>query len=159
MTIEDSIEVAKALEQSGVDALVLSGGYTSKTPFYLMRGEIPVWDMTKVEKNILQKIAIGSFGRFIIRKYAFTENFFMPLALQVRKAVKMPLVYVGGVVSRSGIEEVMTENFDMIALGRALIHDPDFIIKMQDGTIQTSECNQCNKCVVEMDRAGVRCVL
>ena len=159
LTIEDSIEVAKALEQSGVDALVLSGGYTSKTPFYLMRGEIPVWDMTKVEKNILQKIAIGSFGRLIIRKYAFTENFFMPLARQVRKAVKMPLVYVGGVVSKSGIEEVMTENFDMIALGRALIHDPDFILKIKDGTIEKSECNQCNICVAEMDRNGVRCVL
>lgn len=159
LLIEDSVEVAKALEQSGVDALVLSGGYTSKTPFYLMRGEIPVWDMMKVEKNFFQKMAIASFGRFIIRRYTFTENFFMPLALQVRKAVKMPLVYVGGVVSKSGIEEVMTENFDMIALGRALIHDPDFILKVKDGSIEKSDCNQCNKCVAEMDKDGVRCVL
>jgi 2,4-dienoyl-CoA reductase-like NADH-dependent reductase (Old Yellow Enzyme family) len=159
LTIEDSVEVAKALEQSGVDALVLSGGYTSKTPFYLMRGDIPVWDMTKVEKNILQKIAIASFGRFIIRKYTFTENFFIPLARLVRKAVKMPLIYVGGVVSRSGIEEVMAENFDMIALGRALIQDPDFILKVKDGSIEKSDCNQCNKCVAEMDRDGVRCIL
>ncbi len=158
-TIVDSIEVAKALEYAGVDALILSGGYTSKTPFYLMRGDIPIWDMTKVEKNWLQKIAIASFGRFIIRKYDFTENFFMPLALQVRKAVQLPLVYVGGVVSRQGIEDIMKEKFDMIALGRALIHDPDFILKIQDGSIQKSECNQCNICVAEMDRGGVRCVL
>lgn len=159
LTNEDAIEVAKALENAGVDALVLSGGYTSKTPFYLMRGEIPIWDMAKVEKNVLQKIAIVSFGRFIIRKFDFEENFFLPFAKKIRKAVKMPLIYIGGVISKSGIEEVMNENFDMIALGRALIHDPDFILNIQNGTVEKSECNQCNICVAEMDRGGVKCVL
>lgn len=159
LTIEDSIEISKALEQAGVDALVLSGGYTSKTPFFLMRGEIPIWDMTKAEKNVLQKIAIFSFGRFIIRKFDFEENFFLPLAKKIRAAVKMPLIYVGGVVSKSGIELVMKENFNMIALGRALIHDPDFILNIQNGSVEKSECNQCNICVAEMDRGGVRCVL
>lgn len=159
LTIDESIEIAKALEQAGVDALILSGGFTSKTPFYLMRGDIPIWSMAKAEKNWLQKIAIATFGRFIIRKYEFNENFFLPLALQVREAVKLPLVYVGGVISKAGIEEIMSEKFDMIALGRALIYDPDFILKIKDGSVQKSECNQCNICVAEMDRGGVRCVL
>ncbi len=159
LTIEDSIEVSKTLEQAGVDALVLSGGYTSKTPFFLMRGDIPIWDMTKAEKNVLQKVAIFSFGRFIIRKFDFEENFFLPLARRIRAAVKMPLIYVGGVISKSGITEVMNENFDMIALGRALIHDPDFILNIQNGSVEKSECNQCNICVAEMDRGGLRCVL
>ena len=47
----------------------------------------------------------------------------------------------------------------MIALGRALIHDPDFILNIQNGSVEKSECNQCNICVAEMDRGGVRCVL
>jgi 2,4-dienoyl-CoA reductase-like NADH-dependent reductase (Old Yellow Enzyme family) len=159
LTIEESIEIAKSLEKNGVDALILSGGYTSKTPFYLMRGGIPIWSMAKAEKNWLQKMAIVTFGRFIIRKYKFNENFFLPLALKVREAVQMPLVYVGGVISSSGIDEIMKEKFDLIALGRALIHDPDFILKIKDGSVQKSECNQCNICVAEMDRGGVRCVL
>lgn len=159
LTIDDAVEVAKAMEKAGVDALVLSGGYTSKTPFYLMRGDIPIWGMAKSEKNFLQKIAIVSFGRFIIRKFNFEENFFLPLAKKIREAVKMPLVYIGGVVSKSGIEEVMNEDFEMIALGRALIHDPDFILNIQNGSVEKSECNQCNICVAEMDRGGVRCVL
>jgi len=159
LTIDDSIKVAQALEEAGVDALVLSGGYTSKTPFYLMRGGIPIWNMAKAEKNILQKIAIISFGRLIIRKFEFKENFFLPLAKKIREAVKIPLVYIGGVISKQGIEQVMDENFDMIALGRTLIHDPDFILNIQNGTVEKSECNQCNICVAEMDRGGVRCVL
>jgi len=159
LTIEESVKIAKALEQAGVDALILSGGITSKTPFYLMRVGIPIWSMAKAEKNWLQKIAIATFGRFIIRRYEFNENFFMPLALKVREAVKMPLVFVGGVISKDGIEQIMKEKFEMIALGRALIHDPEFILKIKDGSIQKSECNQCNICVAEMDRGGVRCVL
>ena len=71
----------------------------------------------------------------------------------------MPLVYLGGVVSRPGMEEVLSEGFDLIAMGRALIHDPDLVLKLEAGTWQRSPCNQCNQCVAEMDRAGVRCVL
>ena len=46
-----------------------------------------------------------------------------------------------------------------IAIARALIHDPEFLLKLKDGKILRSECNRCNKCVVEMDRNGVKCVL
>jgi 2,4-dienoyl-CoA reductase-like NADH-dependent reductase (Old Yellow Enzyme family) len=159
LTIEDSCIFAKHLEQAGVDALVLSGGYTSKTPFYLMRGDVPLKDMIKSEESFPQKMALAIFGRFIIRKYNFEENFFLPLALQIRQSVQMPLVYLGGIVSGQGIEQVMDAGFEMIALARALIHDPDFLIKVRKGEVEKSECNHCNICVAEMEGSGVRCVL
>jgi 2,4-dienoyl-CoA reductase-like NADH-dependent reductase (Old Yellow Enzyme family) len=52
----------------------------------------------------------------------------------------------------------MDAGIDMIALGRPLIHDPDFILKLRSGKITETECDRCNKCIVEMDREGVRCV-
>jgi len=159
LEIGEAVEIAKKLEQAGVDALVLSGGFTSKTPFYLMRGDVPLWEMIKAEKQWQHKAAFAVFGRFIIGKYEFSENFFMPLARQLRQAVKMPLVYLGGVVSSEGVEQVMKEGFDMIAIGRALIHDPDFILSVAKDPGHISECNHCNICVAEMDRGGVRCVL
>ncbi len=159
LTIEDSLVFAQALEAAGVDALVLSGGFTSKTPYYLMRGEVPWWQMVLAEHNFPTKIAMALFSRIIIQKYTFEENFFLPLARQIRKTVKMPLVYLGGVVSRKGVDEVIEEGFDMVAIGRALIHDPDFIIKIKQDPAHVSPCNHCNLCVTEMDRGGVRCVL
>lgn len=159
LTIDESVILSLALEAAGVDALVLSGGFTSKTPFYLMRGDVPLWRMIKAERQWQHKAAFAVFGKFVIGKYKFTENFFMPLSSQIRKAVKMPLVYIGGVVSAKGIEQVMDAGFDMIALGRALIHDPDFILKVKENPAHVSECNHCNICVAEMDRNGVRCVL
>ncbi|MBP6978048.1 MAG: NADH:flavin oxidoreductase [Bacteroidales bacterium] len=159
LTIKDSVEVAKALEKAGVDALVMSGGFTSITPFYLMRGDVPLWEMVKAEKDVAQKLAMLLFGRFIMRKFTFEENFFMPMALKIREAVTMPLAYIGGVCSKDGIERAMDAGFDMIALARAVIHDPDFLLKIRDGRVSVSECNHCNICVAEMDRGGVRCVL
>lgn len=158
-SIEDCIETAKALEQEGVNAIVLSGGYTSKTPFYLMRGDVPKKGMVEVEKNRLQKVAISVFGSFVMQTIPFEENYFMSLALEVRKEVQIPLVYLGGAVSSQGIHEIMSQGFDAIAVGRALIHDPHFLAKIQMNDGHISPCNHCNECMVEMDRGGVKCVL
>ncbi len=158
LEIGESVEMAGILEKAGVDALVLSGGFTSKTPFYLLRGDVPLWEMIKAEKQWQHKAAFAVFGKLIIGKYRFSENFFMPLARQIRQAVKMPLVYLGGAVSAKGVEQVFAEGFDMIAIGRALIHDPDFILKIKDNEQHVSGCNHCNVCVAEMDRGGIRCV-
>ena len=159
LEISEVVEIAKNLEKSGVDALVLSGGFTSKTPFYLMRGDVPLWEMIKAERQIQHKAAFAVFGRFIIGKYEFKENFFMPLALKIRQAVKMPLVYLGGVISAEGVKQIFAEGFDMVAMGRALIHDPDFVFKIKENDQHVSLCNHCNICVAEMDRGGVRCVI
>jgi 2,4-dienoyl-CoA reductase-like NADH-dependent reductase (Old Yellow Enzyme family) len=159
LTIGDSVEAAKALEKAGVDALVLSGGFTSITPYYLMRGEVPLWEMIKAERDVAQKLAMALFGKLIMRRYPFEENFFLPLARKIREAVSMRLAYLGGVCSRDGIERAMGAGFDMIALARAVIHDPDFLLKVRDGRVRVSECNHCNICVAEMDRGGVKCIL
>ncbi|MEM7104789.1 MAG: NADH:flavin oxidoreductase [Bacteroidota bacterium] len=159
LVLEEAVQVAINLEKAGVDALVMSGGYTSKTPFYLLRGEVPLKGMMSVEPQLTQKLAVALFGPFIIKKYPFTENFFLQQAKQIRAAVKMPLIYLGGVVSKQGIEDIMSAGFDMIAIGRALIHDPDFILNIQSGKTKISPCNHCNQCIVEMDKNGVRCVL
>jgi len=42
MDLDECIEVAKMLEKSGADALVLSGGFVSKAPMYVMRGAMPI---------------------------------------------------------------------------------------------------------------------
>ena len=159
LTIQESAEVARALENAGADALVLSGGYTSKTPFYLMRGEIPLKQMVMAERKILQKIGMAVFGKFIIKKYPFEENFFLPLAIKIRETVNLPVIYLGGVLSGEGITKILKEGFDLIAIGRALIHDPDFIKKIDKDPDHISACNQCNQCVAEMDRSGIKCVI
>ena len=158
-SLEDCKYVSRALEERGCTALVLSGGFTSITPFYLMRGSVPLGGMIRNGSSLMEKLTMALLGPFIIKRYRFTPNFFLQQAREIRKHVRMPLVYLGGVESRQGIEEIMDSGFDFIAMARALIHDPDFLIKLRSNLIEKSECNRCNKCVVEMDRGGVKCVL
>lgn len=159
LELPDAVALAKRLESAGADALVLSGGFTSKTPFYLFRGRRPLAEMIDAEKSRLQKLALRYFGKSVIREYPFEEMFFLKQALEVRAAVRMPLVLLGGIVSRANIERAMAEGFDFAAMGRALIADPDLVLRMQADPAARSRCTHCNICVAEMDLGGVRCVL
>jgi 2,4-dienoyl-CoA reductase-like NADH-dependent reductase (Old Yellow Enzyme family) len=159
LEVPDAVGLAQRLEREGVDALVLSGGFTSKTPFYLFRGRRPLKEMIEVEKSRLQKLALAWFGRSVIREYPFEEMFFLPEAREVRRAVAMPLVLLGGIVSRENVDRAMAEGFDFVAMGRALIADPDLVNRMRADPQARSRCTHCNVCVAEMDRSGVRCVL
>jgi 2,4-dienoyl-CoA reductase-like NADH-dependent reductase (Old Yellow Enzyme family) len=159
LRVPDAVGLAQRLEREGVDALVLSGGFTSKTPFYLFRGRRPLAEMIEVEKSRLQKLALAWFGRRVIREYPFEEMFFLPEAREVRRAVRMPLVLLGGIVSRENVDRAMAEGFDFVAMGRALIADPDLVLRMRSDPRARSRCTHCNACVAEMDRDGVRCVL
>ena len=157
--LEECKYVCKKLEENNCSAVVLSGGFTSKTPFYLMRGKVPLKGMIENGGSFAEKLTLRLFGPFVVKKYAFTPNFFLQQAKEIRNTIKMPLVYLGGVDSKKGINEILEAGFDFIALGRPLIHDPNFLVKIEENEIEKSGCNRCNECVVEMDREGVKCVL
>jgi len=159
LELADSVALARLLEAHGADALVLSGGFTSRSPFYLFRGRRPLAEMIAAEPSRLQKLALRWFGARVIREYPFEEMFFLKEARAVRAAVRMPLVLLGGIVSRANVERAMEEGFDFVALGRALIADPELVRRMEADPGARSRCTHCNACVAEMDLGGVRCVL
>ncbi len=156
--VEESVQVARWLEERGISAIVLSGGFVSRDAFYLFRGERPLREMIEVEKSRAQRIALRLFGPAVIRAYPFEPLYFLPLAREVRRAVRTPLVLLGGVKSLDDLETAMREGFELAAMARALIHDPRLVSKYQAGSRRTSDCIPCNRCVAEMDReGGVRC--
>ena len=159
LEVGDAIEVARALEGAGVDALVASGGFTSKSPLFLLRGGRPLDGMIAVEPSRAQRAALRLFGPLVVRAYPFSEMFFLELARQVRAAVRMPLALLGGVVSRANLERAGAEGFELVAMARALIADPDLVVRMRRGELLRTRCDACNRCMVEMDAGGVRCVL
>ena len=159
LEVDDAVEVARSLEREGIDAIVMSGGFTAVTPFYLMRGETPLRDMIDVEKSLLHRLALKWFGPRVMRSYPFTEMFFLEEAKRVRASVRVPLVLLGGIVSADNMRSAREQGFDFVALGRALIADPDLVVRIERGEPARTRCIQCNRCVAEIDRDGVRCVL
>lgn len=158
-TLDESSFVCKELEIRNCSLVILSGGFTSKTPFYLMRGDVPLRGMIKNGSSWAEKITMALFGPLIIKKYSFSPNFFLDQAKEIRSQVSMPLAYLGGVDSKIGIEEILTAGFEFIALARPLIYDSNFLLKLKSGQITKSDCTRCNECIVEMDRGGVRCTI
>ncbi len=159
LKLAESLQVAHWLAERGVTALVLSGGFVSRNAFYLFRGERPLRAMIAAERSLPQKLALTLFGPLIIRSYPFEKLYFLPLAREFRRALRLPLVLLGGIKDRSDIDAAMAEGFDAVAMARALLHDPFLIAKYQAGSQMQSSCIPCNQCVAEMERpGGVRCV-
>jgi 2,4-dienoyl-CoA reductase-like NADH-dependent reductase (Old Yellow Enzyme family) len=159
LELDESVEVARWLEARGADALVLSGGFVSRDAFYLFRGQAPLAAMIAVEKSVRQKLALTLFGPWVIRSHPFEPMYFLPLAREVRRAVRMPLVLLGGITALAHLQTARAEGFELMAMARALINDPQLIAKYAAGSAQISGCVPCNRCVAEIEReGGVRCV-
>jgi len=81
-------------------------------------------------------------------------------ARQVRAAVDVPLAYLGGVTSGPDVEQLMREGFDLVCVGRALLHDPQWVRRLRDDPTHRNPCNRCNLCVAAMATPqGTHCVL
>ncbi len=158
LELDEAVEVAKLYETEGASALVLSGGFTAKTPFYMMRGRIPLKEWLQGPKSIVEKTGLRLFSGLFLQTYPFEEMFFLEESRKVRDAVSIPVVLIGGICSIDNMEKAMQEGFEFVELGRALIRDPDLVRRMERGDWEASNCDHCNRCVAEMENGGVWCV-
>ena len=158
--IPESIEIAKEIEKFNVNGIVLTSGFVSRAPMAVMRGRIPTKTMSYYMgwNEWLQKIVVDLFGKWMIKDYKFEECFFFENAKKFRAELKGPLVYVGGLVSREGIEKVLDEGFEMVQMARCLINDPAFVNKMKEGDISTrSGCDHRDYCIARMYSKDMQC--
>jgi len=157
MQVEDCVTVARELEQLGAHALVLSAGFVSKAPMAVMRGHMPIYTMTHYMPQWWLKYGVRAFGGMMIKTEPYKDLYFLDTARIFRSQLKLPLVYVGGVVSRRGIETVLEqEGFDFVQIARALIRDPEFINHLRQG-LERCDCDHVNYCIARMYSKDMRC--
>ena len=157
MEIDDCLTVAKEIERLGAHALVLSGGFVSKAPMYVMRGEMPIYSMTHYMQQWWMKYGVRAAGKYMIPTVKFKELYFLDDAKQFRRELKMPLVYVGGVVSRDNADTVLREGFEFIQMGRALLNEPDFVNRMREEEGHRCTCDHVNYCIARMYSKEMAC--
>jgi 2,4-dienoyl-CoA reductase-like NADH-dependent reductase (Old Yellow Enzyme family) len=156
--VPESIEIAREIERWGVDGIVLSGGFVSRTPMLVMRGAMPVRTLTYYMKNPLLKTCISAFGRFMMRPYPYSECYFLEDAVKFREALTVPLVYVGGLVSRAGMERALDSGFELLQMARSLVAEPDFVNRVRsEGVECRSVCDHKNYCIGRMYSVDMQC--
>lgn len=157
MELDESLQVARKLQELGAHALVLSGGFVSKAPMYVMRGEMPIRTMTHYMTCWWLKYGVRLVGKYMIPSVPFREAYFLEDALKFREALDIPLVYVGGLVSRQKIEEVLNHGFEAVQMGRALLNEPDFVNRMRREENARCNCRHSNYCIARMYTLDMAC--
>jgi 2,4-dienoyl-CoA reductase-like NADH-dependent reductase (Old Yellow Enzyme family) len=116
-TFDDSIQVAKWLEDAGVDLIEISGGNYEQPSMFDMQGRPD--DAEPPQRQSTRR----------------REAFFLDYAARLRTEVKLPLAVTGGFRSRDVmIEALNRQALDVIGLARPLVTEPDLSRRIIDGT-------------------------
>ena len=157
-TIEESIEIAKRLQQLGTHAIVLSGGLVSATPMYVMRGEMPIHTMTHYMDKAWLKYGVRACGKMMVPTVPYQEAFFLEDALRFRQAMPdMKFIYVGGLVAGDKINEVLSHGFEAVQMARSLLNEPDFVNRLKDNPHHRCGCRHSNYCIARMYSVDMAC--
>jgi 2,4-dienoyl-CoA reductase-like NADH-dependent reductase (Old Yellow Enzyme family) len=156
--LDESVAVARMLEaDGGLDAIELTAGSSLQNPMYLFRGEAPVAEMARAMPRPIRP-AFRLFGKAFLREYPYEEAYLMPYARQFRAALDLPLILLGGINRLDTVTGALVEGFDFVAMGRALLREPDLVNRWRSGRTGEGLCVHCNKCMATIYR-GTRCVL
>ena len=125
---------------------------------YVMRGEMPIRTMTHYMTCWWLKYGVRMVGKYMIPTVPFKEAYFLDDALKFRKALPdMPLVYVGGLVAREKIDEVLDHGFVAVQMGRALLNEPGFVNRMKAEENARCNCRHSNYCIARMYTLDMAC--
>jgi len=131
-TVEDAIQVAKALSEKGIDLIEISGGGRGRKPELRERARHP----------------------------DHSEADFAGHAEKIRKAIKpTPMALVSGFKTLAAMEKAVTEDLtDMVSLSRPFIREPGLVANLKKGQKEAT-CIRCDACRANFGVAMMQCLL
>jgi 2,4-dienoyl-CoA reductase-like NADH-dependent reductase (Old Yellow Enzyme family) len=148
ITVEESLQTAIWLQDDGcLDAIELTAGSSLVNPMYTFRGGAPGKDVPALAK--------------VVREYPYYDAYLLDDARLFRAELTMPLILLGGITNRETMDLAMAEGFEFIAMGRALLAEPDLLNRIKadgDAHTVTSVCTHTNDCMVTI-YSHTHCVL
>jgi 2,4-dienoyl-CoA reductase (NADPH2) len=165
-TIKDSVDVAKWLEEAGVDAIHVSSGSTFPHPKN-PPGDFPVAEAVKTYDSILSSGRDGLRNYLTLRNPVTGELFRrawvhargdtieginLSDSVAIRKAVSIPVICTGGFQTASVIRDAITRgDCDAVSIARPLIANNDLVRMFAQGLDTAPKpCTYCNKCLVNV---------
>jgi 2,4-dienoyl-CoA reductase-like NADH-dependent reductase (Old Yellow Enzyme family) len=131
LTLDDGARIVARLADLGVDAVEVSGGFAGD------------------QANWVGRLSVGSKE---------PEAYFRPLAQRAKAVTHLPVILVGGLRSRSVMDDVLASgDADLIALCRPLIREPDLPNRLQTGEATVAACISGGRCWPKGLGEGICC--
>ncbi|TVS77046.1 NADH:flavin oxidoreductase [Mycobacterium helveticum] len=150
ISTEEALTTAKWLQDDGgLDAIELTAGSSLVNPMYLFHGDAPIKQFAAAFKPPLSW-GMRMTGKKFLREYPYREAYLLRHAKLFRAELTMPLILLGGITNRETMDLAMAEGFQFVAMGRALLAEPDLINRIvADGDRHSvhSACTHCNQCM------------
>jgi len=147
ITLEEAIQTAQWIEADGtVDAFEMTAGSSLLNPMFLFKGGAPVEEFVAVMPQPIRTVMRFGGAKFI-REYPYRDNYLMEDAEQVRAAVDVPMILLGGITDRGAMDRAMAAGFEFVAMGRALLREPDLVNRIAADSRTPSLCIHCNLCM------------
>ena len=159
MTVAEGLTVARLLDDDGtLDAVQLTGGHTTRSPMYLLRGNAPRKEMFEDDPSPVRRTVMRIGAPLLIRNLPFEEAFFRPKAELFRRSIRTPVMLLGGLTERASMTDAVDGGFAFVAIGRALLREPDLVARYEAEEVSTSACVPCNLCIAKVGYRPTRCV-
>jgi 2,4-dienoyl-CoA reductase-like NADH-dependent reductase (Old Yellow Enzyme family) len=158
ITKQEGIESAKIMEECGADAIVVSSGFVSKTPMYVMRGAMPFNVLLHFMKNPIKRFLTNLKGEKAVQPFEFKEGYLIEDAKEIKKAINIPIILVGGLNSMETINKAFDEGFEFMSFARSLIKNPNFINDLRHEVVSKSNCTICNYCFAKTFSGKADCI-
>ena len=156
--LDEAIQVTQWLESDGtLDALEMTAGSSLLNPMYLFKGDVPLDEFAGVMPQPI-KAGVKMIGHRLLKSYPYSDAYLLEDARQIRAAVDLPMILVGGVTDRPVMDAAMAAGFEFVAMARALLREPDLVNRLRSEAGTRSLCIHCNKCM-PTNFTGTRCVL
>lgn len=157
LTVPESLQVASWLEADGVlDALELTAGSSLLNPMLLFHGDAPRREFARALPGPA-RWGMRAVGRVFLKEYPYRDTYLLDWARQFRRELSMPLILLGGITDLDGMTTARAEGFDFVAMGRALLREPNLLHRIRSDQTTRSACIHCNRCMPTIyDRT--RCV-
>lgn len=147
LQVDEACRIAQLLEGDGhIDAIEPTAGSSLLNPMYLFHGRAPRKEFAAAFSGPLRAgLKVG--GPMFLKHYPYHDTYLLPLARQLREAVGLPLILLGGVTDRHTIDTALAEGFDFVAMGRAILREPDLPRRIAADPSTQSQCTHCNLCM------------
>jgi 2,4-dienoyl-CoA reductase-like NADH-dependent reductase (Old Yellow Enzyme family) len=158
ITLEEAIRTAQWIESDGtVDAFEMTAGSSLLNPMFLFRGDAPVKEFVEVMPQPIRTVMrLG--GKRFIREYPYQDAYLLERAREVRRSISSPMILLGGITDRASMDLAMAEGFEFVAMGRALLREPDLVNRIAADPATPSLCIHCNRCM-PTNFVGTHCPL